>query len=86
VRSLPCCHCGRTYAVQAHHSTHSKDGGGKGMALKVSDAETIPLCVWCHHDFHTASGEFKGWDKEKRHSWQDTMVKRFSSKSDPSFF
>lgn len=41
VRTLPCCICGRTETVVAHHV----EGGGVGM--KCSDALAIPLCF--HH-------------------------------------
>ena len=44
VRTHPCCQCGYTNYVHAHHTTTG------GMSLKGSDYETIPLCPVCHHE------------------------------------
>lgn len=52
IRTLPCCVCGVRMGIVAHHESIL----GKGVGLKCSDYETLPLCRDCHHDRH-----FKGF-------------------------
>lgn len=40
VAALPCAHCGRPGPSQAAHAD-----AGKGMGIKASDTETMPLCA-----------------------------------------
>jgi len=40
VAALPCAHCGRPAPSQAAHADN-----GKGMGIKASDTETMPLCA-----------------------------------------
>jgi hypothetical protein len=47
VRARPCCHCGDTDRVEAHHT------GKRGMGQKAPDSTTVPLCHACHMCFHT---------------------------------
>jgi hypothetical protein len=43
VRKMPCCNCGSTQNVEAHHE------GKKGVGQKVRDTMAVPLCsVPCH--------------------------------------
>jgi hypothetical protein len=56
-------------STQAHHHTAHR---GKGQ--KADDSQAIPLCLGHHHDFHAATGPFKGWDKQRRRDWQDIAV------------
>lgn len=46
VASMPCVCCMREGQSQAAHRNERK-----GLALKVSDAWTVPLCVECHAEF-----------------------------------
>lgn len=47
VREQPCCACQRRELVEAHHWAPRR-----GMAQKVSDYRTVPLCEECHRHFH----------------------------------
>lgn len=49
IRSKPCLMCGHYAPSMAHHEGF----GSKGMGMKVSDAQTIPLCPVCHSGRHT---------------------------------
>ncbi len=74
IRSQPCCMCGFDFRgmIDAHHSTV-----GRGLSRKTSDREAMPLCTWCHRDFHNARGGFDGWTKATRKVWQLSMVSRY---------
>ncbi len=61
VASQPCLVCGRTPA-QAHHIRFAQP---KGLALKVSDEFTVPLCALHHRDNHTTGDERKWWQDHK---------------------
>ena len=41
VAALPCAHCGKSAPSQVAHA----DSAGKGMALKPSDYDVMPLCA-----------------------------------------
>lgn len=43
IRTQPCCVCGITPS-QAHHESLT----GRGVSVKCSDYETMPLCHTCH--------------------------------------
>lgn len=47
VRSRPCCFCYLPGPSDPHHYR-----GPKGMAIKPSDAFTVPLCRLHHDEFH----------------------------------
>lgn len=42
VHRQPCCNCGSSFNVEAHHE------GKKGHAQKVRDTMSVPLCQKCH--------------------------------------
>ena len=44
VRKHPCCLCGRSEGIEAHHWSHH----GGVMGAKVDDYRTVPLCDPCH--------------------------------------
>lgn len=48
VRQHPCCVCGATESIEAHHY----DPGGSGMGRKADDTATAPLCTWHHREWH----------------------------------
>jgi hypothetical protein len=51
--------------------------GRRGKAQKAADDETIPLCLRCHRDFHSASGAFRAMNKAQRIEWQTAMVLKY---------
>ena len=61
VASQPCVICGRTPS-HAHHIRHAQP---RGLALKVSDEFTIPLCATHHDEIHRTTKERAWW--EERH-------------------
>jgi len=46
VASLPCCACGKTQGVVAHHIKHKGAGGGDEFH------NLLPLCMDCHIEIH----------------------------------
>lgn len=42
IRRQPCCNCGATQNIEAHHE------GKKGVGQKVRDTLAVPLCRTCH--------------------------------------
>ena len=56
VASQPCVICGRTPS-HAHHIRYAQP---KGLALKVSDEFTVPLCA-IHHSENHATGDERRW-------------------------
>jgi hypothetical protein len=61
VASQPCLICGRTPA-HAHHIRYAQ---AKGIALKVSDEFTVPLCAIHHSENHTTGDERQWWRARK---------------------
>jgi hypothetical protein len=61
VAQQPCVICGRKPA-HAHHVRYAQP---KGLALKVSDEFTVPLCATHHSDNHHTADERRWW-KEHR--------------------
>lgn len=49
INSLPCAKC---WAYPPSECSHISGAGGKGIALKVSDEYTLPLCRNCHAEAH----------------------------------
>jgi DNA recombination protein Rad52 len=56
VARQPCLICGRSPS-HAHHIRHAQS---RGLALKVSDEFTVPLCA-IHHSENHATGDERGW-------------------------
>jgi hypothetical protein len=61
VASRPCVICGRTSA-HAHHIRYAQP---RGLALKVSDEFTVPLCAIHHDENHRTGDERRWWEKRK---------------------
>jgi recombination DNA repair RAD52 pathway protein len=61
VAGQPCLICGRTPA-HAHHIRYAQ---AKGVALKVSDEFTVPLCA-IHHSQNHATGDERRWWQERK--------------------
>ena len=61
VAQQPCLICGRTPS-HAHHIRYAQP---RGIALKVSDEFTVPLCTIHHAETHTTGDERSWWEKKK---------------------
>jgi recombination DNA repair RAD52 pathway protein len=61
VAQQPCIICGRAPA-QAHHIRYAQS---RGIALKVSDEFTVPLCAIHHHENHATGDERRWWVERK---------------------
>jgi DNA recombination protein Rad52 len=61
VARQPCVICGRTPS-HAHHIRYAQP---KGLALKVSDEFTVPLCAIHHSQNHTTGDEKRWWEEHK---------------------
>ena len=61
VAQQPCVICGRTPA-HAHHVRYAQP---RGLALKVSDEFTVPLCA-IHHSENHATGDERRWWQERK--------------------
>lgn len=59
VASQPCLICGRVPS-HAHHIRYAQS---RGLALKVSDEFTVPLCAIHHAENHTTGDERPWWEK-----------------------
>ena len=59
VAQQPCLICGRSPS----HAHHVRFAQSKGLALKVSDEFTVPLCVIHHSENHSTGDERKWWQK-----------------------
>ena len=56
VRTFPCCSCGATEAIHAHHVASG------GMGQKASDYLTAPLCGVCHQRWHAKAMLTEHWE------------------------
>lgn len=68
VRELPCCVCGTTEAVHAHHIIGHSEGG---MGMKASDYATMPLCAYHHTGkmgIHTVG--YSIWEEKHGSQWR----------------
>lgn len=65
VRGLPCVSCSKSGPSDAAHVVTGRSQ--RGMGIKCSDAQTVPLCRICHRAFDTHSGQFRGWSREQRY-------------------
>jgi hypothetical protein len=59
VAHLPCLLCGRSPS----HAHHVRFAQSKGLALKVSDEFTVPLCAIHHSENHSTGDERSWWQK-----------------------
>ena len=59
VAQQPCLICGRSPS----HAHHVRFAQSKGVALKVSDEFTVPLCAIHHSENHSTGDERKWWEK-----------------------
>jgi hypothetical protein len=75
VAQQPCLICGRSPS----HAHHIRFAQSKGLALKVSDEFTAPLCAIHHSENHSTGDERKWWQKHNieplaiaRRLWEET--------------
>jgi hypothetical protein len=75
VAQQPCLICGRSPS----HAHHVRFAQSKGLALKVSDEFTVPLCAIHHSENHSTGDERKWWQKHNieplqiaRHLWEES--------------
>jgi DNA recombination protein Rad52 len=61
VAQQPCLICGRTPS-HAHHIRYAQP---RGLALKVSDEFTVPLCAIHHAENHRTGKERRWWEERK---------------------
>jgi DNA recombination protein Rad52 len=61
VAQQPCIICGRAPS-HAHHIRYAQS---RGLALKVSDEFTVPLCAIHHSEIHTTGEERRWWQERK---------------------
>jgi hypothetical protein len=75
IREQPCVICG-TIPCQPHHLNQVGTRSG-GMALKISDYRTIPLCFLHHAEYHTIGRQTMGkkYSKDFRELLIDTLEK-----------
>ena len=61
IAEQPCLICGRTPS----HAHHVRFAQARGLALKVSDEFTVPLCAIHHSENHTTGDERHWWEERK---------------------
>lgn len=82
IRSNPCCVCGKTKGVIAHHMVEGDGDDRRGLSQKVSDYKTLPFCeapdvAGSHHkQFHRRLRDFAGWSNERRREFQSDEIVR----------
>lgn len=68
VASHPCFWCGLAGSSQCAHANE-----GKGMAMKVCDRRSFPLCFRCHSDFDQSRGMTRDERRAKEAEYVDRM-------------
>lgn len=72
VKRQPCISCESSFfEVHPHHTTTG------GMGIKGSDYETIPLCTFCHREWHDHKGKGGGWDRERLQAACEGLRERY---------
>lgn len=70
VASFPCFGCGLALSSQCAHANK-----GKGMAMKVCDRRTFPLCFPCHSDLDNT----RGMTRDQRRELEAEYVERMQA-------
>jgi hypothetical protein len=79
-RSLPGAQC--LGDVQCSHRDE-----GKGIGLKTSDLESVPMCAGCHDSWtNNSPGAFKDWPKATKRLWfvdaiADTLIALYAGRN-----
>lgn len=80
VASHPCFWCGLAGSSQCAHANE-----GKGMAMKVCDRRTFPLCFRCHSDFDQSRGLTRDERRAKEAEYVDRMQALARAAGRPEF-
>lgn len=56
---------------------HIGDIGVRGLGMKCSDRETLPLCPSAHRDRHGKRGFFAGWSTADMRAWADEQIAKY---------
>ena len=85
VAEQPCAICGRSPS----HAHHVRFAQSKGLALKVSDEFTVPLCAIHHSENHSTGDERRWWQRHKidplaiaRRMWDESCKRGEDNASD----
>ena len=85
VAQQPCLICGRSPS----HAHHVRFAQSKGLALKVSDEFTVPLCAIHHSENHSTGDERRWWQKHNidplaiaRRLWEESCKRGEHSAAD----
>ena len=85
VAQQPCLICGRSPS----HAHHIRFAQSKGLALKVSDEFTVPLCAIHHSENHSTGDERRWWQKHNieplaiaRRLWEESCKRGEHSAAD----
>ncbi len=68
VASHPCFSCGMSGPSQCAHANE-----GKGMAMKVCDTRSFPLCFTCHGDLDQSRGLTRDERRALEAKWVERM-------------
>lgn len=73
LRTLPCCACHRPPPSEASHH------GRRGIGLKASDHEALPLCSACHRAHHDQGSIplIRHLEREERRTWLWEQAERY---------
>lgn len=72
VASFPCFACGLVGSSQCAHANE-----GKGMAMKVCDRRSFPLCFRCHSNLDNS----RGMTRDQRREAESTYVERMQAQA-----
>ena len=85
VAQQPCLICGRSPS----HAHHVRFAQSKGLALKVSDEFTVPLCAIHHSENHSTGDERRWWQRHNidplaiaRRLWEESCKRGEDNASD----
>lgn len=73
IRAMPCVCCGRPGPCDAAHITLSRDQ--KGVGMKVSDRQRVPLRRACHRAWDQHAGKFRGLSDDRRYELGSRWVR-----------
>ena len=72
-RRQRCAECNASPPNEAHHA------GRSGMGMRAHDNTCVPLCMYCHTDWHAASGPFKTMRKADRRAWAERNIEKYNA-------
>ena len=72
VRGLPCILRNASSCFGVTEADHV--GADKGVAMKGSDHDAVPMCRNHHTQRHAMQGYFRGWDKALMAAWRKWAI------------